>query len=144
MEGNSSLRELSRQHLVDRQQCGQIMHTIRKKGDKELIRREILNFWNTRLRKHVEAEETVLIPFLAKHHFNNEFINVLVREHNTIRLLAERIPVHDDGYYLYRAFINLVEQHTSFEEEVVFRKMQLDFSPVELSQLDASIAARIQ
>jgi hemerythrin-like domain-containing protein len=144
MEGKSALRELSRQHSVDRQKCGQIMHTIRKNGDKELIRREIMNFWNSNLKKHVEAEETVLIPFLAKHHFNNEFINVLVREHNTIRLLAERIPLHDDGYYLYRAFIHLVEQHTSFEEEVVFRKMELHFSPVELSRLDATIEARIR
>ena len=115
------------------------MKEINQKGNKETVKKEILSFWNTHLKKHVDAEESVLIPFLAKHQFNNEYVNVLRREHDTIRTLAQRIPLHDDGYYLYKAFLTLVDQHTYFEEEVVFKKMQEDFSAQQLAQLDASM-----
>lgn len=139
MENASTLQVLSNQHIDDRQKCLQIMKSIHLLGNKEVVKKEILTFWNTNLKKHVDAEESVLIPFLAKHQFNLEYVNVLRREHDTIRTLAQRIPMHDDGYYLYKAFLTLVDQHTYFEEAVVFKKMQQDFSVQELAQLDASV-----
>ena len=139
MKNNSTLQVLSNQHIDDRQKCLQIMKTINQQGNKEMVKKEIIAFWNTNLKKHVDAEESVLIPFLAKHRFNNEYVNILRREHDTIRTLAQRIPMHDDGYYLYKAFITLVDQHTGFEEEVVFRKMREEFSAQDLAALDASI-----
>jgi len=139
MKNNGTLQVLSNQHNDDRQKCLQIMRSINQQGNKEAVKNEILAFWNTNLRKHVEAEESVLIPFLAKHQFNQEFVNVLRREHDTIRTLAQRIPMHNDGSYLYKAFLTLVDQHTYFEEVVVFKKMQEDFSAQQLAQLDASM-----
>jgi hemerythrin-like domain-containing protein len=139
MKNTNTLQVLANQHNDARQKCLHIMKEIDKKGNKEAVKKEILSFWNTYLKKHVDAEESVLIPFLAKHQFNHEFVNVLRREHDTIRTLAQRIPMHDDGYYLYKAFLTLVDQHTYFEEMVVFRKMQEDISATELAQLDASM-----
>lgn len=139
MKNNGTLQVLSNQHNDARQKCLQIMNSIKQQGNKEVVKKEILAFWNSNLRKQVDAEESVLIPFLSKHQFNHEYVNVLRREHDTIRTLAQRIPMHDDGYYLFKAFLTLVDQHTYFEEEVVFKKMQEDFSAQQLAQLDASM-----
>jgi hemerythrin-like domain-containing protein len=139
MKNTNTLQVLTHQHMDDRQKCLQIMKEINQKGNKEMVKKEILTFWNTHLKKHVDAEESVLIPFLAKHQFNHEYVNILRREHDTIRTLAQRIPLHDDGYYLYKAFLTLVDQHTYFENEIVFRKMQEDISAQELAQLDNSM-----
>ncbi len=139
MKNTDTLQVLAHQHNDARQKCLQIMGEINKQGNKEVVKKEIIAFWNSHLKKHVDAEESVLIPFLSRHQFNHEYVNILRREHDTIRTLAQRIPLHDDGYYLYKAFITLVDQHTSFEKEVVFKKMQEDFSAQELAQLDASM-----
>jgi len=137
MKNTDTLQVLAHQHNDDRQKCLQIMSEINRQGNKEVVKKEIMSFWNTHLKKHVDAEESVLIPFLSKHQFNHEYVNVLRREHDTIRTLAQRIPMHDDGYYLYKAFLTLVDQHTYFEKEVVFKKMQEDIAAHELAQLDA-------
>jgi hemerythrin-like domain-containing protein len=139
MKNTDTLQVLAHQHNDARQKCLQIMSEINRQGNKEVVKKEIIAFWNSQLKKHVDAEESVLIPFLSRHQFNHEYVNILRREHDTIRTLAQRIPLHDDGYYLYKAFITLVDQHTSFEKEVVFKKMQEDFSAQELAQLDASM-----
>jgi hemerythrin-like domain-containing protein len=139
MKNTDTLQVLAHQHNDARQKCLQIMSEINRQGNKEVVKKEIIAFWNSQLKKHVDAEESVLIPFLSRHQFNHEYVNILRREHDTIRTLAQRIPLHDDGYYLYKAFITLVDQHTSFEKEVVFKKMQEGFSAQELAQLDASM-----
>ena len=139
METNRTLQVLANQHTDHRQKCRQILKSISQQGNKEAVKKEILTFWNTNLKKHVDAEESVLIPFLSRHQFHNEYVNVLRRDHDTIRLLAQRIPMHEDGYYLYKAFLTLVDQHTGFEEEVVFKKMREEFSAQELASLDASM-----
>lgn len=139
METNSTLQVLAHQHTDHRQKCRQILKTIQQQGNKETLKKEILTFWNTNLKKHVDIEESVLIPFLSRHRFHNEYVNVLKRDHDTIRLLAQRIPMHEDGYHLYKAFLTLVDQHAGFEDEVVFKKMREEFSAQELASLDASM-----
>jgi hemerythrin-like domain-containing protein len=139
MENNGTLQVLANQHHDDRQKCLQILKSMNQQDNKEVVKKEILAFWNSNLKKHVDAEESVLIPFLSKHQFNHEYVSILRREHDTIRTLAQRLPLHDDGTYLYKAFLTLVDQHTYFEKEVVFKKMQERFSAQELAQLDASM-----
>lgn len=139
MEKNSTLQLLAHQHNDDRQKCRQILKSISQQGNKEALKKEVLAFWNTNLKKHVDIEEAVLIPFLARHQFHHEYVNLLKRDHDTIRTLAQRLPLHEDGYYLYKAFLTLVDQHTGFEEEVVFKKMREEISAQELASLDASM-----
>lgn len=139
MNNTNVLELLSRQHNEDGKKCRQLLKEIQQQSDKKFVKQEILSFWQKDLQKHVDAEERVLLPFLVKNRFNYEFINVLKREHETIRTLAQRLPFHDDGYYLYRAFIKLVDQHTYFEDEIVFRKMKEDIPMQELEQLDRSM-----
>jgi len=135
MENQAALQVLSRQHKEDRLKCSELLKELQKQSDKNVVRQRIVQFWKNDLQKHVDAEEAVLIPFLQKHHFRYDFINILKREHDTIRVLAERLPLHDDGPYLFKAFIKLVDQHSHFEDEIIFRKMEEDIPPQELAQL---------
>jgi iron-sulfur cluster repair protein YtfE (RIC family) len=141
MNNTNVLQLLSRQHNEDGKKCRHLLKEIQQQGNKETVKEEILTFWKQDLQKHVDAEERVLLPFLVKNRFNYEFINVLKREHDTIRLLAQRLPFHNDGYHIYKAFIKLVDQHTHFEDEIVFRKMKEDIAVQELENLDRSMQA---
>jgi hemerythrin superfamily protein len=138
MESTRTLQILSRQHKEDRLKCRELLRDIQQQPDKKSIQQSIVQFWKNELQKHVDAEEAILFPFLQKHHFNYDFLTTLRREHDTIRLLAERLLLQsNDGLYLYKAFVKLVEQHSYFEDEVLFRKMQQDIPPQELAKLDA-------
>jgi iron-sulfur cluster repair protein YtfE (RIC family) len=139
MEHTRTLQMLSRQHKEDRLKCRELLRDIQQQRDKQILQHHIIQFWKNELQKHVDAEEAILFPFLQKHHFSYDFVNALKREHDTIRLLAERLPLHNDGPYLYKAFIKLVEQHCYFEDEILFRKMQEDIPPQELAQLDVML-----
>jgi hemerythrin superfamily protein len=141
MEHTKALQVLSWQHKEDRLKCREFLSDIQQQRDKSTIRQRIVQFWKNELQKHVDAEEAILFPFLQKHHFNFNFLNVLKREHDTIRLLAERLTRFDEDWYLYKAFIKLVDQHSHFEDEIVFRKMEETIPSQELSQLNLSLAA---
>jgi len=141
MEHSKSLQVLSWQHKEDRLKCRELLRDIQQQRDKSAIRQRIVQFWKNELQKHVDAEEAILFPFLQKHQFSFNYINVLKREHDTIRLLAERLNRNDEDYYLYKAFIKLVDQHSHFEDEIIFRKMEEDIPQHELTQLNVSMAA---
>lgn len=141
MEHSKSLQVLSWQHKEDRLKCREFLRDIQQQRDKSGIRQRIVQFWKNELQKHVDAEEAILFPFLQKHQFSYNYISILKREHDTIRLLAERLNRNDEDYYLYKAFIKLVDQHSHFEDEIIFRKMEEDIPQNELSQLNVSLAA---
>lgn len=141
MEHSKSLQVLSWQHKEDRLKCREFLRDIQQQRDKSAIRQRIVQFWKNELQKHVDAEEAILFPFLQKHQFSYNYISILKREHDTIRLLAERLNRNDEDYYLYKAFIKLVDQHSHFEDEIIFRKMEEDIPQNELSQLNVSLAA---
>jgi iron-sulfur cluster repair protein YtfE (RIC family) len=140
MEHTKALQILSWQHKEDRLKCRELMRDIQQQRDKPAIRQRIIQFWKNELQKHVDAEEAILFPFLQKHQFSYNYMTVLKREHDTIRLLAERLNRNDEDYYLYKAFIKLVDQHSHFEDEIVFRKMEEDIPQQELTQLNISMA----
>ena len=141
MEHSKSLQVLSWQHKEDRLKCREFLRDIQQQRDKSAIRQRIVQFWKNELQKHVDAEEAILFPFLQKHQFSFNYINILKREHDTIRLLAERLNRNDEDYYLYKAFIKLVDQHSHFEDEIIFKKMEEVIPQNELSQLNVSMAA---
>jgi len=135
MEYSQTLQVLSRQHMEDRLKCRELMKDIQQQGDKRTIKQNLIWFWQNELQKHVDYEEKVLFPFLQKHHLSYDFVNTLKRDHDTIRTLAERLPVHEDGYTLFKAFVKLVDQHSIFEDEIVLKKMKEEIPAQELAQL---------
>jgi len=130
---------LARQHQQDLEQCNRILKNIQQQGDKRAVRDEVLRFWNNGLQKHVQSEDMVLIPFLVRHRFYTTHIEILKREHNTIRMIAQRLPLpEDDGIVLFKSFIKLVEQHIEFVDRVIMKKMEDEIPATELKQLELS------
>lgn len=136
MERALALQALMREYGHDRQVCSQLLKGIERKQDRKKIQEDVLTFWLNHLQKHLDTEEHVLIPFLARNQFDNRFLRLMQRENDTIRLLAQRLPMHDDGYYLYEVFVNLVSQHIAFKEDVVLQKVEEDIPANELAQLN--------
>src|SRR5215475_11411212 len=134
--GTSVLGVLTSQHQQDLQQCNRLMNDIEKQSNRKAVQEDILRFWNNGLQKHVQSEDKVLVPFLVRHHFNHGYVEMLKREHDTLRVLAQRLPMQEDGSFLYKAFIRLVEQHIEFEDKVLFKKIKEEIPEGELRQLE--------
>lgn len=123
-------------HLAsDRQICTQLLGNIMAGKSSKTIKQAVMNFWLNNLQQHIEAEEKTLIPFLVQHHFNLQYTNLLHREHDTIRVLAARMPETPEGDYLYEAFVKLVHEHLLFEDKVIFHRIQETIPEPELQQL---------
>lgn len=135
MERNSVLQPFLSHLASDRQICTQILGNIMAGKSSKITKQAVVNFWANNLQKHIEAEEKTLIPFLVRHHFNLQYTNLLHREHDTIRVLAERLPEGQEGDYLYEAFIRLVHEHLLFEDKVVFAQIRETIPEQELAQL---------
>lgn len=135
MEHNSVLQPFLNHLASDRQICTQLLGNILAGKSSKTTKMAVVNFWRNNLQKHIEAEEKTLIPFLVRHHFNQQYTNLLHREHNTIQVLAERLPDCPEGDYLYEAFVKLVHEHLLFEDKVIFAQIQETIPAPELEQL---------
>jgi hemerythrin-like domain-containing protein len=135
MERNTVLQPFLSHLASDRQICTQLLGNIMAGKSDKTTKQGVVNFWRNNLQKHIEAEEKTLIPFLVQHKFNQQYINLLYREHKTIRVLAERLPEGPEGDYLYEAFVKLVHEHLMFEDKVIFTQIQEKIPPREREQL---------
>jgi hemerythrin-like domain-containing protein len=135
MERNSVLQPFLNHLASDRQICTQILGNIMAGKSSKITKQAVVNFWVNNLQKHIEAEEKTLIPFLVRHRFNLQYTNLLHREHDTIQVLAERLPAGQEGDYLYEAFVKLVHEHLLFEDKVIFAQIQETIPEQELAQL---------
>ena len=141
MKRDTALQPLSHQHHNSLMGCLLIRKGVEKKADKKVLKDFILNWWQTDLQKHMQAEENILLPYLSQRKFHKSYLDVIARDHDTIRLLADRLRVHENGYRLYSIYADIVEQHIRFEERVVFEKIQEKFTPQELATLEKQLPA---
>ncbi len=121
--------------------CLLLRKGVEKQADKKVMRDFTVRFWKDTIEKHLIAEEQVLLPYLVKNQFNKQYLNMIERDHETIRLIAERITSHSNGYTIYGVFAGLLEAHIRFEERVVFEKAQEKFSSEQLHALNLDAAA---
>lgn len=135
MERNTVLQPFLSHLASDRQICTQLLGNIMAGKSSKTTRQAVMNFWLNNLQKHIEAEEKTLIPFLVQHHFSLQYTNLLHREHNTICVLAERLPEAQEGDHLYEVFVKLVHEHLLFEDKVIFTRIQETIPAPELEQL---------
>lgn len=135
MERNTVLQPFLSHLATDRQICNQLLGNISAGKSSKTIKLAVVNFWRNNLQRHIEAEEKTLLPFLVRHHFNPQYTNLLHREHDTIRVLAERLSGSEEGDYLYEAFVKLVHEHLLFEDKVIFTRIQETIPSPELEQL---------
>lgn len=135
MERSTVLQPFLSHLASDRQICTQLLGNIMAGKPSKTIKQGVVNFWLNNLKQHIEDEERTLIPFLVQHRFNLQYTNLLHREHDTIRVLAERLPTSPEGDYLYEAFVKLVHEHLLFEDKVIFHRIQETIPEPELEQL---------
>ncbi|WP_276483222.1 hemerythrin domain-containing protein [Paraflavitalea pollutisoli] len=135
MERNAVLKPYLDRLAYERETCTRLLGLFLSGKNREGVRTEIVNFWKNDLRKHVDAEEARLIPFLIQHHFNEQFTALLHREHDTIRILGERLSGNEGNDYPFEVFIKLVHQHLLFEDNVVFTHIEQTIPAPELAQL---------
>ncbi|HUR11236.1 MAG TPA: hemerythrin domain-containing protein [Flavitalea sp.] len=141
MKRDIALQPLSHQHHNTLMGCLLIKKGVEKQADKSVLKDFILNWWQKDLQQHMQSEEKVLLPYLSQHQFDKSYLHIIHRDHETFRVLGDRLKLHNDGYGLYNIYADLVEQHIRFEERVVFQKIEEDFSRQQLSQLEQKMPA---
>ena len=137
MKRDSALQPLSHQHHNALTGCLLIKKGVQKKADKKILKDFVQRLYKDDLLQHLDAEEKFVFPMLDR--IDAHYRSIAQADHERIRVLGERVNVHEDGYALYSAIANLVEQHIRFEERVIFNKMQENLSDAELQQLSGSL-----
>src|SRR6186997_1262933 len=95
MHRNISLQPLSRQHHDELLGCLMIKKGVQKKADISLLTDFTNVFWKEDLKKLIDLEERILIPFLARHGFDDRYINILRMDHSLIHAVLDRLNKFD-------------------------------------------------
>ena len=135
MERNTVLQPLLGHLTTERQICTDLLGSFMSGKNRRTVKTAVINFWKNHLVKHIEAEEKTLIPFLQQHRFDKQYTTLLHREHETMKVLAERLQGEQESDYLFEAFVKLVHQHLLFEDKVIVARMLETISAPELAQL---------
>lgn len=128
MKRDASLQPLSRQHHDTLMACLMIEKGVRKHTDLKVLQDFTRQLWEKDVNQHFSLEENYLVPYLRKKQFPEYIIQSLLRDHELLRALSQRILNGGASYAGFRAFSTLLEQHVRFEERVVFEKAQ-EMSP---------------
>jgi iron-sulfur cluster repair protein YtfE (RIC family) len=98
---------------------------------------EYLKAKYTDLKKHFNAEENILFPFVTgKNNLIDELIDDLIRDHNKLAEYMVMLDSHDDSEKLLDDTGRLLECHIRKEERVLFQKIQEVLSEEELNELE--------
>jgi hypothetical protein len=135
MKRDENIQPLSRQHHDELLGCLLIKKGVRKEADIAVLTDFTNIFWKDDLKKHLQIEQDVLIPFLIRHKFEARYINILQTDHSILQSILERLNVYDRRHRVFEIFANLVEQHIRFKERFIFERMQEMVSEKELEQL---------
>lgn len=139
MKRIEALQPLSHQHHNALMGSLLIKKGVSKKAEKKVLKDFLLQLWNQDIQRHMQTEEEILLPMIARS--ERQFDSIIKRDHETLRLLADRIRIHEDGYTPFEVFADLLEQHIRFEERVVFAKIQENLSDEQLQKLSDSFSA---
>ena len=141
MQRDKNLQPLSVQHHNELLSCLLIKKGVQKEADIKTLMDFTNVFWKDDLKKHMETEEEVLIPFLVKHKFEDRFIKIIKTDHSIIRSILERLNTFDRRHRIFEIFANMVEQHIRFEERFIFGRVQEVLSENELRELGGKLNA---
>ena len=137
MKRDVSLQPLSRQHHESLMACLMIEKGVRKHTDLKILQDFTRQFWEKDLNTHFTLEEHYLVPYLRQKKFPEYIIQSLLRDHELLRILSQRILNGGASYKGFLAFSTLLEKHVRFEERLVFEKAQEMISDLEMSEVTA-------
>jgi hemerythrin-like domain-containing protein len=135
MKRDQNLQPLSKQHHDELLSCLLIKKGVRKLADLAVLTDFTNIFWKDDLKKHIQIEQDILIPFLIRHRFEPRYINILTTDHSILQSILDRLNVYDRRHRVFEIFANLVEQHIRFKERFIFERVQELVSEKELEQL---------
>ena len=120
-------------------------------ADRTAQARRLIDFFETDLRPHFEAEEAHVFPVAAREvAAGDRLVRRLVDDHDTMREMVRALaaggdapdpaslPDLDDRL---RAFGERLRRHIRVEERELFERMQAECSPETLRELEARLAA---
>lgn len=135
MKRDNNLQPLSRRHHDELMSCLLIKKGVQKKADLAVLTDFTNIFWKDDLKKLMEAEVNILIPFLVQHRFEDRYINMIRTDHSLFESIMDRMNTFDRRHKIFEIFANLVEQHIRFKERFIFGKVQETISADELRAL---------
>lgn len=138
MKRDEALHPLSHQHHNALVGCLLIRKGILKNADRSVLKDFTLSLYNDDIQHHLRSEEKYIYPHLDRLHL--PYKEIITREHETIRVLAERIRVHENGYLDLATFADFLESHIRFEERVVFNRLQESLDEQGRNSLQQDIA----
>ncbi|HEY0678266.1 MAG TPA: hemerythrin domain-containing protein [Chitinophagaceae bacterium] len=124
MKRDVSLQPLSWQHHDTLMACLMIEKGVRKKTDLKVLQDFTRQLWDRDINAHFLLEENHLVPYLRQKQFPEYIIQSLLRDHELLRVLSQRVLNGGASYEGFLAFSKLLEKHVRFEERLVFEKVQ--------------------
>lgn len=124
MKRDVNLQPLSRHHHDALMACLMIEKGVRKNADLKVLQDFTRQVWEKDINNHFVLEENYLVPHLRQNRFPEYIIQSLLRDHELLRVLSQRILNGGASYQGFLAFSTLLEQHVRFEERLVFEKAQ--------------------
>lgn len=124
MKRDVSLQPLSRQHHDALMACLMIEKGVRKNTDLKILQDFTRQVWEKDINTYFTLQENYLVPNLRQNKFPEYIIQSLLRDHELLRVLSQRILNGGASYQGFLAFSTLLEQHIRFEERLVFEKAQ--------------------
>jgi hemerythrin-like domain-containing protein len=142
MKRDVSLQPLSRQHHDALMACLMIEKGVRKHTDLKILQDFTRQVWENDISRNFTLEENYLVPHLRQNKFPEYILQSLLRDHELLRVLSQRILNGGASYQGFLAFSTLLEQHIRFEERLVFEKAQEMVPEQELMKVGEHFTAR--
>lgn len=124
MKRDVNLQPLSRQHHEVLMACLMIEKGVRKHTDLSVLQDFTRQVWEKDIDRHFLLEESYLVPNLRENKFPEYILQSLLRDHELLRAVSQRILNGGASYEGFLAFSSLLEQHIRFKERLVFEKAQ--------------------
>ena len=137
MKRDIGLQPISRLHHDALMACLMIEKGVRKQTDLKVLQDFTRQVWDNDLSKHFVLEENYLVPQLRQRKFPEYIIKSLLRDHELLRVLSQRILNGGASYQGFLAFSTLLEHHVRFEERLVLQKAQEMVPESELMEVGA-------
>ena len=143
MKRDAGLQPISRQHHDALMACLIIEKGVRKQTDLKILQDFTRKVWDNDLSRHFTLEENYLVPQLRQRKFPEYIIRSLLRDHELLRVLSQRILNGGASYQGFLTFSTLLEQHVRFEERLVFEKAQELIPESELQEVGAHFPSNV-
>lgn len=135
MKRHLQLQPLSRQHHNGLLIALLLSKGVKRKADRLEMASFIAHNWETDLKHHFQLEEVVLLPILARYHFEPSLVEKLKAEHRILSGLANEAVNGTISIDQIEFFASLLTEHIRFEERQFFPAAEKILSEGEMEDI---------